>query len=1009
MVFTEDEFEQSIISLFEGLGYTHFYGPNIDRDYNNPLYEDHLRESLSRINPNLKFSVIDSAVNQLKGLVSSSNLIESNYNFTEFLQKGMSVNYLDGNEKRAALVKLIDYDNVDKNTFHVINQWTVDDLSVKRADVVVFVNGLPLVVVELKSPSREEVDVSNAYRQLKNYMKEVPSLFTYNAFVVMSDMATSKAGTITSNEDRFMEWKTVDGNYKDTSFASFDVLFEGMFEKHRFLDILENFILYSVDSSKYIKILGAYHQYFAVNKALTTTQEAVSSDGKAGVFWHTQGSGKSLSMVFYVNKLQHIMNSPTFVVITDRNDLDNQLYNQFNKCSGFISQSPKQAVNRENLKELLNDRVANGIFFSTMQKFELSDEPLTLREDVIVISDEAHRSQYGLEEKFNPETGEKIIGAARKVHDNLPNATFIGFTGTPIATRDKSTREVFGDYIDIYDMTQSVEDGATCPIHYESRVINLELDSETLQEIDDKYEELSLEAEPYAIEASKHKLSQMEELLGASETINSLCEDMSNHYMDNRMYELKGKAMIVAYSRGIAMKIYNRILELHPDWQDKVKIVMTSNNNDPEDWHDIIGTKSYKKELDSKFKDPNDEFKIAIVVDMWLTGFDVPSLDTMYIYKPMKDHTLMQAIARVNRVYPDKTGGLIVDYIGISAALRQAMSDYTKRDRNNYGDMDIIKVAYPKFQEILEICDDLFHGLDYTQFFTDDPLIRAKTIKKGVNFLLKPDNEEEKEEFLTYALRLKQALSLCRSKATETERLEAAYFEAVRTLLTRITRPGKLSPAEINKQISELLEHSIKSEGVINLFSDVQEETSLFDETFLARINKMQERNLAIELLQKLLKDEIKGKKYNQNVVKSEKFSEMLTKIMNKYVNGHITNQEVIDELINLAQEIKEDNNAGEKLGLTNEELAFYDAITQPENIKDFYENDELIAITRELTEKLNRNRTIDWNKKESARALMRVTVKHLLREHDYPPGGLETAINTVIEQCEQWADAIEM
>jgi type I restriction enzyme R subunit len=893
---------------------------------------------------------------------------------------------------------------VENNTFQVINQWTVVEYSEKRADVIAFVNGLPLVVIELKSPSRVEVDASNAYRQLKNYMKEVPSLFVYNAFCVMSDMATSKAGTITSDEDRFMKWKTTDGNYKDIDFASFDVLFEGMFEKNRFLDILENFILYSVDATDYIKILAAYHQYFAVNKALTSTQNAVGKNGKAGVFWHTQGSGKSLSMVFYVNKLQKLMDNPTFVVITDRNDLDDQLFGQFIKCSNFLRQEPKQATSRSNLLELLNNRVANGIFFTTMQKFIEQDEPLTNREDVIVISDEAHRSQYGLDTQFNPVTGEEHIGAARRVHDNLPNATFIGFTGTPIALRDRNTREVFGNYIDIYDMTRSVKDGATCPIHYESRVINLELDQKTLKEIDDKYDELSGAAEPFAIEQSKHDLSRMEQLIGADETINSLCEDLIYHYENYRQFEVTGTAMIVAFSRSTAMKIYNKILDLRPEWDEKIKLVMTGNNNDPEEWHDIIGNKSYKKELAKKFKDVNDPMKIAIVVDMWLTGFDVESLSTMYIHKPMKGHTLMQAIARVNRVYEGKEGGLIVDYIGISGALKKAMNDYSRDDKQYIDHINIAEKAYPEFQEKLEICDNLLYGLDYSSFFNGNSLERAKTIKKGVNFLLQTNKKEKKDEFIHQGLRLKQALSLCRSLTTNEEKYKAAYFEAIRTLLTRINSPGKISYSEINEQISNLLKHSIKSKGVINLFSDVQEEFSIFDEDFLRRIQNMNEENLAVKMLQKLLNDEINAYTKN-NIVKSEKFSEMLEKSMNRYINGYITNQEVINELIEIAHEIKNDKSAGKKLGLTQEELAFYDAITKPENIKDFYQNDELIAITQELTDKLKSSRTIDWQKKQSARSTMRKMVKRLLKKHDYPPKGLETAIDCVLKQCEEWAD----
>ncbi|MGL6297722.1 MAG: type I restriction endonuclease subunit R [Methanobacteriaceae archaeon] len=753
-----------------------------------------------------------------------------------------------------------------------------------------------------------------------------------------------------------------------------------------------------------MKILAGYHQYFAVNKAVKTTIDAVDGDGKAGVFWHTQGSGKSLSMIFYVHLLGKILNSPTFLLLTDRNDLDQQLFSQFSKSSNFLKQVPKKAKSRANLKELLINREANGIIFSTMQKFEESDEPLSNRNDIIVISDEAHRSQYGLNETVNLETGKVTVGNARKIRDALPNASFIGFTGTPISSNDKNTREVFGDYIDIYDMTQSVEDGATRPIHYESRVIKLNLDENILNKIDKEYDILALKSEAHIIEKSKSQLSKMESLLGAPETIDSLAKDIIEHYENNREFELTGKAMIVAYSRNIAMKIYKKILEIRPMWDDKVKVVMTSNNNDPEEWHDIIGNKSYKNELANKFKDDNDPMKIAIVVDMWLTGFDIPSLATMYIFKPMKGHNLMQAIARVNRVFKNKEGGLIVDYIGISSALRKAMNDYTGRDKDNFIDMDISKIAYPKFQEKLSICQDFLHGFDYSKFFEDSDLLRAKTISGGVNFLSAISREAKKEDFIKESLLLRQALSLCKSIATEKERFEAAYFEAVRTILTRVESDGKLSLKEINSQINELLKQSIKSEGVINLFSDVKEEFSLFDPDFLEEISKIQEKNLAVEILKKLLNEQVSIYK-RTNLVKSEQFSDIIKRTMNNYINGLISNEEVISELLEIAKEIRSAKEEGDDLGLNSEELAFYDALTKPEAINDFYENQELIDITRELTDLLRKNRVIDWQKKTSARAKMRFIVKKLLKKHKYPPEGLEDAISTVIKQCELWAD----
>ena len=784
--YTESNYENAVLQLLnEGLGYTYVYGPDVERDYHSPLYEDVLLPALQRINKGLPLDAINEAIYKLKNFESGS-LLQKNMTFTDYLQNGISVKYFVNGEERSTLVYLVDFKNPANNDFTVANQWTFIENSEKRPDVILFINGLPLVVVELKSPSREETDASDAYRQLRNYMYEIPSMFIYNEVCVMSDMTTSKAGTITSGEDRFMEWKTTDGSYENTQYAAFDTFFEGLFEKNRFLDILKNFICFSVDGEKTFKVLAAYHQYFAVKKAIASTQKATVTDGKGGVFWHTQGSGKSLSMVFYAHYLQEALESPTIVVITDRNDLDDQLYGQFARCKDFLRQTPQHAQSRTHLKELLANRQANGIIFTTMQKFEESDEPLSERRNIIVMADEAHRSQYGLTEKVvvrQKEDGEveakTIIGTARIIRDSLPNATYIGFTGTPISSKDRSTREVFGDYIDIYDMTQAVEDGATRPVYYESRVIHLKLDEKTLHLIDDEYDLMAENADPYVIEKSKKELGQMEAILGADQTIRSLVDDILDHYENYRANILTGKAMIVAYSRPIAMKIYKRILELRPAWTEKVAVVMTQGNNDPEEWREVIGNKAHKEDMARKFKDNNSPLKIAIVVDMWLTGFDVPSLATMYVYKPMAGHNLMQAIARVNRVFKDKEGGLVVDYVGIAAALKQAMNDYTARDKKNYGDTDVSKAAYPKFLEKLSVCRDLFYGYNYDKFMTGTDLDKAKTITGGVNFILGksvaeqdlPDKEKTQNIYIKEALLLKQALSLCGSLVDEKTRL----------------------------------------------------------------------------------------------------------------------------------------------------------------------------------------------------------------------------------------------
>lgn len=1008
---TEAAYENSVIELFQHLGYTHVYGPDVEnRDFNSPLYLDILEDSIYRINPNVPKSAIQEALFKIKNF-DNGELLQQNKIFMDYLQNGITVKYLENGEQRSTIVYLVDYKNVDNNSFIVANQWTFVENSEKRPDVLLFINGLPLVLFELKSPSREETDSSQAYRQIRNYMKEIPSMFIYNAICVMSDLLISKAGTITSDETRYMEWKIKDGVYENKLHAQFDTFIEGIFQKERFLDILKNFICFNNDGPNTFKILAGYHQYFAVKKAIESTKHATQTDGKGGVFWHTQGSGKSLSMVFYAHLLQEALNSPTVVVITDRNDLDNQLYSQFSKCQEFLRQTPIQAQSREHLKDLLDGRGANGIIFTTMQKFEESDEPLSTRRNIVVMADEAHRGQYGLTEKVDAKTGKIKTGTARVIRDSLPNATYIGFTGTPISSKDKNTREVFGDYIDIYDMTQAVEDGATRPVYYESRVVKLQLDPATLALIDKEYDLMALNADEEVVEQSKRELSQMETVLGDDSTINSLVDDILNHYENNRENLLTGKAMIVAYSRPIAMKIYNRILELRPNWgeknKEKIAVVMTSGNNDPEEWRDIIGNKAYKTELAKRFKDNNDTLKIAIVVDMWLTGFDVPSLATMYVYKPMSGHNLMQAIARVNRVFKDKEGGLVVDYVGIATALKRAMNDYTARDRKAYGNPDISQIAYPKFLEKLEVCQDLFHGYDFSKFTTGSDLDRAKTISGAVNFIIAPSMQDRKESFQKEALLLHQALSLCSSIVDEKDRILAAFFESVRVLLNRLLNTGidkKISLPEMNARINELLKQSIKSDGVINLFSDIKEEFSLFDPKFLDEISKMKEKNLAVEILKKLLAEQVSCYK-RTNFVKSEKFSELIQAAMNKYINGLITNAEVIEELLKIAKQIKE---GSQPIGdLNDEEIAFYDALTKPQAVKDFYKNEELINMTKELTDSLRRNKTIDWQKKESARANMRRIIKRLLKKYNYPPEEAQDALQTVMTQCELWTDKL--
>ena len=1005
MHFTEAHFENAILELMrDTLGYDYVYGPNIERDYSNPLLLDVLRESLQRINPALPNDAIDDAIKRLQQIEGSS-LYECNFKFTQMLQYGVEVQYTDAKHQlKTAIVNLIDYDHEDENDFLVVNQYTVHELDTKRPDIVVFVNGLPLVVIELKSPSRENADASEAYLQLRNYQKFIPSLFTYNAFNVMSDMALTKIGTVTAKEDRYMEWKQPTGEVAD-----YDMAFKSVFTPKVLLNLLKNYTLFDVREGSYAKILAGYHQYYAVEKAAARAEEAVKGNGKIGVFWHTQGSGKSLSMVFLAHHPKVQAMNPTIVVITDRNDLDEQLYGQFSRTAAFLRQHAVQCTSRDaenratSLKALLKNRNSGGIIFTTMQKFDDWDGALSDRQNIIVMTDEAHRGQYGMEERVDIE-GNVHIGAARKIRNSMPRASYIGFTGTPISDKDRDTREIFGEDIDVYDMTQAVNDGATRPVYYESRVIKLKLNDDVLAQIDAEYDKLRDEGVSEAdLEENKKEMSHMDALLGNDATINDLVSDIITHYEETRQHICCGKAMIVGYSRPIAMKIYKRILELRPGWTEKVKVVMTSGNKDPEEWADIIGGKAYKKELAKKFKDENDEMKIAIVVDMWLTGFDVPSLATMYVYKPMRDHNLMQAIARVNRVFPEKAGGLIVDYVGIAAALKEAMKRYTKRDRDNYGNNDIKERAYSEFKEKLEICRDLLHGYDYSNFQCGTPMERAQLIKGGVNFLIATDKADACKEFIKNATLLRQAVTLCRSLLVEEERFEVSFMESVRILILRLQNPGKISKKEINKRIAALIEQSVKSDGVVNLF-DEQTEFSLFDEKFMEEIRKMKEKNLAAKMLEDLVRGVVRTM-VRSNIVTGELFSNRFSETLNRYVNGLITNEEVIQELLKLAQEMMNEEKQGNALGLSNDEKAFYDALTRPQAVKDFYTNDELVALTKDLTDMLRRNRVIDWNRREAERANMRRLVKRLLKQYKYPPEDAEDAMNTVLKQCEQWAE----
>ena len=1013
-LYTEDSYEQTLIQLFQKMGYQYECGYDIERDFRKPYYEEALHKALRKLNPMLNDEILDEAFRKVTH-VNEGTLEQRNETLMDYIQSGVEVKYSEDGRAKTALVKLIDFHHPQVNDFKVVNQWRVVEHDAIRCDMVVFINGLPLVVIELKSPSNENVEEEDAYLQIKQYQQKCPSLFVFNAFSVTSDMLTSKAGTITAKANRFMEWKSIDGKSETTEIADYETFFEGIFEKERLLDILENFICFDHKDGKLVKIMGAYHQYFAVNKAIAHTDTAIGGNGKIGVFWHTQGSGKSLSMVFYVHQLVQRYPQCTIVVVTDRNDLDQQLYEQFAGCQRFLRQEPQRVGfdlnekgkltktgGREDLVRKLKDLQTGGIIFTTIQKFEEGTGLLSDRQNIIVITDEAHRSQYG-DEHWDSKAEKMKKGYALLMREALPHASFIGFTGTPISERDRDTKEVFGDYIDVYDMTQAVADGATRPVYYESRVISLNLNEEALRKLDEEFDRLADEgATEEQIQKARKDNSGIKEILCHQDTINSLCKDIIEHYEKNRQHELTGKAMIVAYNKDAAVKIYRTILQMRPQWTEMVHVVASAANNDKEEWADVIQAKK-NKEYAALFKEDDSPMKIAIVVDMWLTGFDVPSLATMYVYKPMKGHNLMQAIARVNRVFPEKEGGLVVDYVGIAQALKQAMLDYTQRDRKQFGDPDIKKTAKVKFQEKLEICQSLLYGYDYSSFYEGSDTEKSQLIKGGVNYMLGSEKTDKMKDFIKESQLLHNALTLCRSLIEQREKLEVAFMDAVRVLLTRFSQQGSVSRREINERIANLLEYSIQSTGVINLFEG-QREFSLFDEGFLAELKQMKEKNLAVRLLEKLLKERIRNYE-RTNVVQSMKFSEMLNMALSNYLKGMLTNEEVIDELLKMAAEIKRTEEEGNELGLTTEEKAFYDALSTPEGIREAYSDEEFVNLTKELTELLRKNRTIDWNRKDSARAKMRVLVKRLLKKYHYPPEGQEQALRTVMEQCNRWAD----
>ncbi|MBK5245213.1 MAG: type I restriction endonuclease subunit R, partial [Eubacteriaceae bacterium] len=1022
--FTEALLEEAAIEILENLGYTHAFGPDISpggdaperQDHREVILKDRVKDALFKINRELPEVALEEAYRQIITF-NSPMLEENNRHFHKLLVEGIEVSFNEKGNIRTKRVFVIDFKKPGNNDFLAVNQFTIIEHEERRPDLILFINGIPLIIVELKSASDENVGIDSAYHQIQTYKKDIPSLFQYNAFCILSDGINAKAGTLTSNEERFMNWRTADGlDIAPLSHPQYEVLFRGMLAKERVLDIIENFILFQEskesdtdknglklgDKKSIIKILAAYHQYFAVKKAVEKTKEATTEDGdrKIGVVWHTQGSGKSYSMVFYTAGLVRELNNPTIVVITDRNDLDDQLFSTFSKSQDMLRQTPKQAnirilsenqkfqqngnnsVEINGLYNLLNDRESGGIIFTTIQKFkpEAGEMPvLTNRKNVIIIADEAHRSQYGLEGKTDLTSGEIKYGYAKYLRDALPNASFIGFTGTPIDLEDRSTTAVFGHYIDTYDMTQAVEDEATVRIYYENRIIKLDTVSEELIKIDDEFEEITEGQEDNERDKNKATWSRLEAVVGSPNRIKKLAEDIINHY-EVKSRTIDGKAMVVCMSRRICAELYDAIVAMRPDWHSddvnrgKIKVVMTGSAADTEKLQQHIGGKQRRDTLAKRMKDNSDELKIVLVRDMWLTGFDVPSLHTMYIDKPMKGHSLMQAIARVNRVFKEKSGGVVVDYLGILESLKKALNQYTVNDREKTGiDMN---VAINIMLEKLEILEDMMHGYNYSEYLGTSQAARIRAIVGGMDFILgKP--EKDQKEFKKIAIELAKAHSLCAASDTGKARAyDVSYFKAVKASMAKLSEkePVGLSKREVEARLHQLLERSIISEDVIDVFEAMgikRPEINILSEEFLQEVREMKQKNLAVEMLKKLLEGNIKAME-KRNLVKSEKFSEKLQKALNQYRNQAITNAEVIEELIRMAHDMKTMKEAEASLGLNDDEIAFYDALTADEIVKEFMADDTLKKIAHELTIAIRSNITIDWSIRKSAQASMR-------------------------------------
>lgn len=1013
----ESDIEDVAIEYFQELGYQYVYGGDIAPDmphsertsYKECHLPQRLLSALSALNPTIPQDALEDAAKKLTRTVSPS-LIGQNHAIHQMLLHGVEVSYRKGDKIINGKAQVIDFEHPDNNDWLVVNQFTIiENNNNRRPDMLIFLNGLPVAIFELKNPAEEKADIWTAFNQIQTYKDQIPTLFGYNILVAISDGISARIGSLTADKERFSVWKTIEGEkLAPTTMPQIEVLIRGVFEKQRFLDILRYFTIFESDTrgSWYKKIAG-YHQYHAVNTAVQATIKASrpSGDKRIGVVWHTTGSGKSLSMVCYSGKviLNPLMENPTLVVITDRNDLDNQLFETFCNCSELLRQTPIQADCRDHLQDLL--RVASGgIVFTTVQKFMPEERfgkypMLSDRRNIVIIADEAHRSQYDF-----------IDGFARHMHDALPNASFIGFTGTPIEQTDRNTRAVFGEYISVYDIQRAVDDGATVPIYYESRLAKLALNEEEKPHLDEQFEEITETEEVEDRARLKAKWAALEALVGSTRRLKLIAKDMVEHW-EQRQEALSGKAMIVCMSRRVCVDLYNEIIALRPEWhstddkQGVLKIVMTGSASDKVEWQQHIRTGQRRKELADTFKKPESSFKIVIVRDMWLTGFDVPSLTTMYVDKPMEGHGLMQAISRVNRVFKDKPGGLIVDYIGIADSLKKALAVYASSGGKGKTAIDQ-EEAVAVMMEKYEVVCDLFHGFNWQAWYSSSAKDRLNLIPQAQEHIL--SQEDGKFRLLQAVTQLSQAfaLSVPHEKTTEI-RDDVAFFQTVRAALMKTIddENHKKSPEELEYAIRQLVSNAVSSNEVVDIFSAAglkKPDISILTDEFMAEVRGMPQKNLAVELLAKLLKSEIKNPKMRQNLVQSRSFVEMLELSLKKYENRAIETAQVIEELIELAKKINEAQKRGESLGLSNDEIAFYDSLETNESAVRELGDDVLKTIARELVKNLKANLKVDWTHRESVRAQIRLAIKKILKHYKYPPDLEQKAIKMVIEQAEE-------